>query len=295
MDRRERELEPGGTRRDLASDGRALSKTTDLLNQGDHLYAAGFFQRAVHVWTRILFVDRGNQVVRARIKRAKEALAERQRQLDSQVAEAGRLLARGDVDGASQSVRAALALDSRNAEALRLSEMIATTGRRPTARPEANAGSHGVENVPSRGLLLRVTRTKDRIGIKHSAVASPLKMTAFILFVSVLFAAGALLLYMNWESIVSDGVGASTAATATSGSQWRAPVPPGLAELRYYNGVRLFEQGRYREALAELGRVDRESKVAAEARGLILRIEERLLRAAPDPLGDDGRAPAGTR
>ncbi|HXV63707.1 MAG TPA: hypothetical protein VEK15_23605 [Vicinamibacteria bacterium] len=295
MDRRERELEPGGTRRDLAQDGRAPSKTTDLLNQGDQLYAGGYFQRAVHVWTRILFVDRGNQVVRARIKRAKEALAERQRQLDSQVAEAGRFLARGDVDRASQSVRAVLALDSRNAEALRLSEKIAATGRRPSARPEANVGSHGMGNVPSRGLLLRVSRTKDRTGSQRSSVTSPLKMAAFILFVCLLFAAGALFLHMNWESIVSDGVGASTAITATSGSQWRAPVPPGLAELRYYNGVRLFEQGRYREALAELGRVDRDSKVAAEARGLILRIEERLLRAAPDPLGDDRRTPTGAR
>jgi hypothetical protein len=57
---------------------------------------------------------------------------------------------------------------------------------------------------------------------------------------------------------------------------------PDLSELHYYNGVRLFQQERYREALAELGRVDGASPFVADARRLTVRIEERLLRGSVD-------------
>lgn len=109
-------------------------------------------------------------------------------------------------------------------------------------------------------------------------------MAAFLLAALVLFAASAFFLRWNWDSIVSDGAFGRPpdAAKAVLPAPPAAAVPD-LSELRYYNGERLFAQGRYREALAELHRVDRGSRVASEARGLVLRIEDRLLR---DPAGD---------
>jgi hypothetical protein len=110
-------------------------------------------------------------------------------------------------------------------------------------------------------------------------------MAAFLLGALVLFAASAFYMSQNWDAIVSDGAfGRPLDSAKTVLPDRPAASVPDLSELRYYNGERLFAQGRYREALAELHRVDRGSKVASEARGLVLRIEDRLLR---DPAGED--------
>lgn len=50
-----------------------------LLTGLDH-YFAGEYERAVSVWTRVLFLDRGHARARAYIDRARGALAERQRE-----------------------------------------------------------------------------------------------------------------------------------------------------------------------------------------------------------------------
>jgi tetratricopeptide (TPR) repeat protein len=52
-----------------------------LLTGLDH-YFGGRYDDAIHVWTRVLFLDRGHMRARAYIERARSALAERQRQSD---------------------------------------------------------------------------------------------------------------------------------------------------------------------------------------------------------------------
>jgi hypothetical protein len=53
-----------------------------LLVAGLDLYFAGEYERAVHAWTRVLFIDRGHARARAYIERARLVLAERQRKAD---------------------------------------------------------------------------------------------------------------------------------------------------------------------------------------------------------------------
>ena len=89
---------------------------------------------------------------------------------------------------------------------------------------------------------------------------------------------GALYLHLNWESIVSDGAFRTGGALSRAVSERAAAPLPVTSELYYFNGARLFAKGRYRDALDELSLVERDSVVAERARGLILRIEERLLR-----------------
>jgi hypothetical protein len=104
-------------------------------------------------------------------------------------------------------------------------------------------------------------------------------MAAFLLGALLLFGVSAFHLSRNWESIVSDGAfGPKAGPTTAVLPDHLAVSAPDLSRLRYYNGERLFAQGRYLEALAELRRVDRDSTVVGEARSLILRIEDRLLR-----------------
>jgi len=281
------ELEPGG---DVSpADGRfaddAASRTNELFRQGEEHFAAGRFQQAIHVWTRILFVDRGNSRVRESIDKAKRVIAERQRRLDLNCAEAVRLFESGDVEGAHKRARAVLSTDAGHVEANHLEEKITALERRNEPARELPLKGP-VETGPSKGIVLRVPRGER--GARADVVApvhSRAKMTAFIAAALLVFGVSALYLYQNWEGIVSDGAFRHPVASGASQPGKPAPSVPDLAELRYFNGARLFEQGRYREALSELSRIDRASPVTAEARSLILRIEERLLRSAPETDG----------
>ena len=73
-------------RTDLARAADALSgvereaRVEQLLLQGLDHYFAGAYESAIHVWTRVLFLDRGHDRARAYIERARGAQAERQRE-----------------------------------------------------------------------------------------------------------------------------------------------------------------------------------------------------------------------
>jgi hypothetical protein len=53
-----------------------------LLIAGLDAYFSGDHERAIHTWTRVLFLDRSHPRARAYIERARTVLAERQRELD---------------------------------------------------------------------------------------------------------------------------------------------------------------------------------------------------------------------
>src|SRR5690606_15679799 len=53
-----------------------------LLVAGLDHYFEGRYEEAIHLWTRLLFIDRGHARARAYINRARSALAERQRRAD---------------------------------------------------------------------------------------------------------------------------------------------------------------------------------------------------------------------
>ena len=286
MDQKESELKKTDTTAPSDADGevsvrpssRSSLKTEELYLYGDELFDKGFFQRAVDVWTRILFIDRGNPKARKAIERAKKAIAERQRLLDAEVASAGRLFEEGDLEGADCLIRAVLATDPRHVEGHQVAERIAALDRRNLVGASCEIES---PPVPSkRGLPVHVSK-KGSARPATETSALPLKMAVFALSAMLVFATGALYLHLNWDSFVSDGAFAHS--TPPSGlSDLEARSLPDPAELRYYNGARLFAKGRYREALTELSLVDRSSATAEEARGLILRIEQRLLRGASE-------------
>jgi hypothetical protein len=108
-------------------------------------------------------------------------------------------------------------------------------------------------------------------------------MAAFLFGALCLFAAGALYVHLNWDFLVSQGpLGGARDSRSGPAEDLDIPPPPTPVELHYFNASNLYAQGRYREALAELRRVDRRSPSFSAARGLILRIEEKLLRGADD-------------
>jgi hypothetical protein len=71
---------------DVRAEGADRSaKIEELLLAGLDHYFAGEHERAISVWTRVLFIDRGHARARAYIERARGALAERQRESEALV------------------------------------------------------------------------------------------------------------------------------------------------------------------------------------------------------------------
>jgi tetratricopeptide (TPR) repeat protein len=266
--------------------GDLASRIAELKRQGQDLYSEGRYDEAIHVWTRILFFDRGNLEARRAIETARRDVAERQRRLDLEIGEADRRFVSGDVDGARELVRSVLAADASHTEAVALSAKLSALERRVEPTRESHSSPPvAEERANSRGIVLRVPKGQPAGVAPGSPAASRLSMTAFVLGAVVVFAASALYLSENWDSLVSGGgFGQSSGGSAVPAVDSNDLPVPGLPDLHYFNGVRLFEQERYREALGELSRVDRSSPFDAEARSLIVRIEERLLRGGSEPL-----------
>jgi tetratricopeptide (TPR) repeat protein len=84
------------------------ARVEQLLLQGlDHYFAADYDQ-AIHVWTRVLFLDRGHTRARAYIERARGALAERQRESEELLHQGVAAFDRGDTGGARSLLNAAV-------------------------------------------------------------------------------------------------------------------------------------------------------------------------------------------
>jgi tetratricopeptide (TPR) repeat protein len=251
--------------------GETSPKLLDLLRQGEEHYCDGQYQQAIHVWTRILFIDRGNTEARGRIDKAKQALAELQRKLEAEAA-------------ASRADAEAPPAGDLPPEPAPVTEPVAPANEIEASPPPAAPSTTA---PPAKTVVIRVRRTRNQVASSAPAsrAGSAPGMALFLLGVLVVFAGSAVFLRSNWESIVSDGpFGRESRLGAAALSDRPVPVVPDLSELHYFRGERLFVEGRYREALAELRLVDRGSKVMADARSLVLRIEDRLLRG---PSGAD--------
>jgi hypothetical protein len=79
-----------------------------LLLQGLDAYFSGDYETAVHVWTRVLFLDRGHARARAYIERARSAQAERQRESEELLHRGVAAFDRGDKGDARELLNAAV-------------------------------------------------------------------------------------------------------------------------------------------------------------------------------------------
>jgi hypothetical protein len=80
-----------------------------LLEDGLDRYFAGRYEDAIHLWTRVLFLDRSHARARAYIERARTALAELQRRSDELLHTTRDLLEQGDTDAARRLLNEAVA------------------------------------------------------------------------------------------------------------------------------------------------------------------------------------------
>jgi len=112
-------------RRDLVDTGADPdrdSRVESLLVEGLDRYFLGRYEDAIHIWTRVLFVDRTHPRARAYIDRARTALAERQRRSDELLHTSQAMLDQGRTSDARQLLSEAIAAtgDDERAAALRM-------------------------------------------------------------------------------------------------------------------------------------------------------------------------------
>jgi len=94
------------------------ARIEELLLVGLDHYFAGRYEQAIHVWTRVLFLDRGHARARAYIERARSALAERQRESEELLHHGVDAFHRGDAGAARQLLTSAVERGAPQDEAL---------------------------------------------------------------------------------------------------------------------------------------------------------------------------------
>jgi hypothetical protein len=238
------------------------SQVEALLVDGLDRYFAGQHEEAIHLWTRVLFLDRSHVRARAYIDRARTALAERQRRADEMLHATGESLAQGDAERA----------------------------RRLLAEAEANFG----DDERAAGLRWRLERL-ERLHLDVDALDAG---TAESIDTSVISQRGRRRLYLG--ALAAGVVIIAVVATVSHGFRaWigltavppapRAGIgalqPPALStsEIAYIRARTLIGRGRLAEALLALDRVAPDSGEAAAAEALRRRVQQQLLAVGGGP------------
>ena len=211
------------------------SRTEALLVDGLDQYFEGHFEEAIHLWTRVLFIDRSHDRARAYINRARTAQSERARRGDEMLHAAGDLLTRGQLDQARRllaNAEQASGADEKVAELWARLERVERTRHAAPASP-------AVAVVDARPV--RSWRWSARIAVQCLAAAA---------FAVLVFTMAASPVVGEWLA----GQRGSAPARATSG-------PPPLEvltteDVALVRARQLYARGRLAEALAVLDRAE---------------------------------------
>ena len=101
---------------DLPDDADREARIEQLLLAGLDHYFAGHYERAINVWTRVVFLERHHDRARAYIERARGAMAERLRRSDECLHEGVSAYNAGDVERARELLTRALEQGSDGAD-----------------------------------------------------------------------------------------------------------------------------------------------------------------------------------
>jgi hypothetical protein len=238
-----------------------------LLIAGLDLYFACEYERAIHAWTRVLFLDRAHARARAYIDRARAVLAERQRETDELLHRGLAALDAGDTDHA----RTLLASAVQRGGAVEAAEVaLERLGRLDVAGGSDEAfGAGGMRAARAPG---RRTGSGLRVAPWFLAIASVLLLV---------IAGGFALRWRGFET-AEPGVGGGDVALPASHAE--PPVPhPSMAELAIRRARALFARGHLHEALVELDAVRADDLRRPEADRLKGDVQRALLAAVDLP------------
>ena len=270
VDPRRLESEPTG---DGAHAADRDSRTEALLVEGLDRYFAGRYDDAIHLWTRVLFLDRNHARARAYIDRARTAVAERQRKSDEMVQTGRTLLEQGETQAARDLLTEAVAQsgEDEHAAALRMRlervERLHAQELNWPATPSLDTAEPGVVAVPGWSWP-----KQPRLWVMGAALA-----------------VGLLLVLTVSGSIAQDLFGwrASGEGLRPSAGQTQLPVLSS-GEVALVRARTLVDRGRLAEALRALERVNPDSAQRQAIDRMRADIQQLLL-AGAQPAGPSRR------
>jgi hypothetical protein len=247
-----------------------------LLLAGLDQYFSGDYEQAIHVWTRVFFLDRGHARARAYIERARGALAERQREAEAQ--------------GIEDSAAAGFGLGSSTAAGA-ASRVVSVSSR--TIGEPATARALVPRRLSRRDLLLGGSDVLIDDGIDGEIIRAELKelksespagtrlLTHVVLvtLATVLLCGAAYVVVdrdrlATWWRMASDpGTNAPILTTEP------LPIPRASDQALAHARV-LFERGRLHEAMRALSLIRVDDPVRRDADVLLADIERALLESA---------------
>lgn len=233
-----------------------------LLLAGLDQYFAGCYEQAIHIWTRVLFLDRRHPRARAYIERARSALVERQRRSEELLDNARTALARGDVSGARAALRALVEQGGVDEEAAALLGRLAQLERVPAAPPS-----------PSRMPVARAGGRPAGREIERPRRRGPLVALAGLAAVAAVFVLGVWNARGPWD--VSRRFLPEAPSIASEPLPW-----PSLGELALARARELYARGRLREALRILDTIGPADPHRAAADELRAAIQQLLIAGA---------------
>jgi len=250
-----------------------------LLSGLDH-YFTGDYERAITVWTRVLFLDHGHARARAYMERARSAIAERQRESEELLHTGVEAFGRGDIAAARRLLTSAVERGAATDEALALLERL-----------------HRLE--PAAGAKQWAPRRDVSIGAQadlQPGVAEPPASRWRWVFAGV--AAGVLAAAAGgWVYFRGADLWLSPATTVRAAvSHESEPLPvPAASEVALARARSLQGTGRLHDALSALENVPQGDPAWAEAQALRATMQRQLLAGVGTPLEQSGVSGQGSQ
>jgi hypothetical protein len=283
---------PDAVRRSSTDPGARASDRLALIEQlllaGLDHYFIGQYEQAIHVWTRVFFLDRGHARARAYIERARGALAERQREAEARGAEEAVAPRPG---GGSIVAGSGLVSQSAAAELTDTLPLPAAAPRRRLSRRELWRG------VPESSIL--ADRAADPafseadapvpepMGMGMAIAVSPrsgARVLAHVLLITlavVLLCSAAYVVVARDRLAIWWGSPVDSTAAAPLANVEPEPLPlPRISEQTLVRARSLFARGHLHEALQTLSAVGADDPLRRDADTLLIEVERALLDAA---------------
>lgn len=248
------------------------SRAEALLVEGLDQYLSGRYEDAIHIWTRVLFLDRNHQRARAYIERARTTLGERQRRADELLHRAQQSVAAGALDQARALLGEIGPVSGDDPGIARLWSEIERAER---ARPQAPDPGEAAAAPAS----IRIDPPRVPLAAMGKLVVAG-AIGAFVIAVVTSPTIG------SWFGVVEPVVPRAAA------SRPPAPSGPTETEVTLIRARTLYGKGRLADALAVLDRVSPSAADRTQIDALRVEIQGLLLSTAtlpPVPAGEVNR------
>ncbi|MEE2966186.1 MAG: hypothetical protein VX427_18850 [Acidobacteriota bacterium] len=243
------------------------AKIEQLLQFGLDHYVQGQFDRAVDVWTRVLFLDRTHAGARAHIGRARAAMAERLRESEALLHAGVDACERGQAVEARALLTKAIQHGGANDEVLAALDRVERLG--------AVGATASGDTVRLRGRVRHPRRDVGRVAPRRPRRRLALWLLPVPL---VMAAAGTAYIAGGWASSELGPIGARPRGVSSMSLESVDSLPvPSVPELALRRAETLADEGRLSEALGVLATVGRGAGVGQGLEALRGQLQRRLL------------------